>query len=1211
MRSPFERSFSPFGGATQVAPQLPSVPQITASNSLAARILTIRVDQLTGSPAPSVALTALTLDGTNVLADATGTGPWSYTVPDSAAARTVAWQVTATNSEGSASSSGSEVVAANLSTPSATGGLADQTLTVGLAMTPVDVSADFDLGTPAATIALQSGVLPAGLSFDGTALAGTPSAVASTTALVFRATNSVGNADTAFQVTVEAAATPSPPTALRIATPLTADVVSSGHSLTDGPTGNHDVNMLDELAGGNDRVDKSTIPGSPMDFRRTNSPNAPQPNAWSDMASYDLLVITEGVPLEDTFTFHQSTTEIVTWYNQMRSLNSSAEMMLYALWTELETADPAEWRAEMNADVARWEAIRDAANAARGSGPEVFVIPANRVMMRLYDDIQASVVPGITSFESVFDPQDETLYEAGKRIHLTAEFDYMIALTKFATIYQQSPVGLPLDLGQSSVPSAALGAYMQQMVWEVVQGAPEAGFGGFTPATNNRAVLNLAGPEDFLTAQPFIDIMRLARPFGTEPTYDANGWPTSYGEYVFDWSGIPGAIDLNDTYRVTWDGAGTVAIPAGAGETIVDGNTRTYGMAAGGTYIVQVTPPATNIRIVPASLVANYDAGEMFRPIWLDHVRNAGTFRFMDWARTNTSNQVNWADRPTLDSHTWSADADGVPWEAMIRLCNETGVDGWFNIPHQATDDYGLQLATLIRDTLNPALFAHIEYSNEIWNSAFGFEAYGWLQTQALARWGSNSGNEWMQFAGMRAALIMDQFDAVFAGQGSRLVKLAGVQTGNPGLEDAFLDAPLWVAEGGGVSAPVGRFDALACTLYFDGGFVGVLPGGPALHNEFLTRYTNDGEVSAFAWVYGQIKADIDTTRTTNTQTWVSRSGSRGLDLYAYEGGPHVVPTGSTDDAQLQTIFGTFHDSTWMGDLYRHALTMWDAETVANDGGFAQFGEAYPRSNAQFGYWGLVPHLSNWTAVRRATLMDEYSLGLPMTDHGSDAGTPPVTSVAPYVTGGSFGNANGSLSPPGDPGAQGTSIRLMSATSVILGADPVFNTSDVLMKFGPGDLRFGASGDLRLTLWDTDWDTPISDQQAAAGPFVSGNRIDLMLVRDSVADVVAVWINGAEVARFTNEYTDGFFGLSSVAGQVDGGRALAGVAINGVYAASISTLPDAAGMQAAWDALFAPTGGMVGGAISIPEVSAVHTDMRGDAANWNADGRAVGTFTDL
>ena len=93
-------------------------PGLAASQSLSGRRLTITVDSLTGAPAPSTALTALTLDGATVLGDQTGTGPWDYDVPGSASAQTVAWTVAASNFEGTATASGSGVIPANLFAPS-------------------------------------------------------------------------------------------------------------------------------------------------------------------------------------------------------------------------------------------------------------------------------------------------------------------------------------------------------------------------------------------------------------------------------------------------------------------------------------------------------------------------------------------------------------------------------------------------------------------------------------------------------------------------------------------------------------------------------------------------------------------------------------------------------------------------------------------------------------------------------------------------------------------------------------------------------------------------------------------------------------------------------------------------------------------------------------------------------------------------------------
>lgn len=88
------------------------VPTIAASDNLSGRILTITVDSVTGIPAPAVAFASITLDGAPV--SATGSGPWSYTAPNSASENIVAWTVSATNFEGTATASGMTSVPANL-----------------------------------------------------------------------------------------------------------------------------------------------------------------------------------------------------------------------------------------------------------------------------------------------------------------------------------------------------------------------------------------------------------------------------------------------------------------------------------------------------------------------------------------------------------------------------------------------------------------------------------------------------------------------------------------------------------------------------------------------------------------------------------------------------------------------------------------------------------------------------------------------------------------------------------------------------------------------------------------------------------------------------------------------------------------------------------------------------------------------------------------
>ena len=42
--------------------------------------------------------------------------------------------------------------------------------------------------------------------------------------------------------------------------------------------------------------------------------------------------------------------------------------------------------------------------------------------------------------------------------------------------------------------------------------------------------------------------------------------------------------------------------------------------------------------------------------------------------------------------------------------------DLWINIPGHADDDYIVNLAKLLKATVDPSLFIYYEYANEVWN---------------------------------------------------------------------------------------------------------------------------------------------------------------------------------------------------------------------------------------------------------------------------------------------------------------------------------------------------------------------------------------------------------------------------------------------------------------------------------------------------------------
>src|SRR4029450_936985 len=64
-----------------------------------------------------------------------------------------------------------------------------------------------------------------------------------------------------------------------------------------------------------------------------------------------------------------------------------------------------------------------------------------------------------------------------------------------------------------------------------------------------------------------------------------------------------------------------------------------------------------------------------------------------------------------------------MAWEYAIQFWNETDKDAWVNIPFPADDNYVFQLATLLKNNLEPGRKLYVEFSNELWNTWGPFPA--------------------------------------------------------------------------------------------------------------------------------------------------------------------------------------------------------------------------------------------------------------------------------------------------------------------------------------------------------------------------------------------------------------------------------------------------------------------------------------------------------
>ena len=96
----------------------------------------------------------------------------------------------------------------SIDAPVAAGGLADQTYTQNSAITPFDVSSDFTGSGITYALSPSSASLPSGLTLSTSGIiSGTPTTTISSASIIIRGTNVSGYADSAFSLTVNAAAT--------------------------------------------------------------------------------------------------------------------------------------------------------------------------------------------------------------------------------------------------------------------------------------------------------------------------------------------------------------------------------------------------------------------------------------------------------------------------------------------------------------------------------------------------------------------------------------------------------------------------------------------------------------------------------------------------------------------------------------------------------------------------------------------------------------------------------------------------------------------------------------------------------------------------------------------------------------------------------------------------------------------------------------------
>lgn len=313
-----------------------------------------------------------------------------------------------------------------------------------------------------------------------------------------------------------------------------------GHSLMDGVDTSHEgaMNVVDLVmyfassqGHGHERFDHIRA-GTPLSENWYWRHTEPVSEIRDNGARYDVMVITEAVPLDPQIEWNASHFFARRFFCAAKNANPDIRFYVYETWHHRYASwedggyplpHVWDWRGRLAEDLAKWEGI--AASAATGDGvetPEAYewsqpgedpagecdvrgavgIVPVGQALAALYDRLEEPAAeedwgdlrigalflngyvdwpsdwPVSDTEASSIDPYDViaglTLYDPDRLpddIHLSALGTYYAGLVHYATLYRQSPVGLPAAQGVSE----ARARMLQELAWEVVSSDPRTG----------------------------------------------------------------------------------------------------------------------------------------------------------------------------------------------------------------------------------------------------------------------------------------------------------------------------------------------------------------------------------------------------------------------------------------------------------------------------------------------------------------------------------------------------------------------------------------------------------------------------------------------------------------------------------------------------------------------------------------------------------------
>jgi hypothetical protein len=268
--------------------------------------------------------------------------------------------------------------------------------------------------------------------------------------------------------------------------PLTIRQIHSGHSLTDnamfaGDWPGHGIGLLTALGAPRNAIGASTIPGSPMRWRRTHAPGYGAPDAWNQIGDWQLLVVTENNLTHPEILFpggweadgrRERREELRLWRDnawQNGDRGRGAPLVYYTNWPDHNDYPPAlSWRDRLAANEVEWQArIEHAEAMGDPMAPKIRVVPGNALMMRIHDDAEMGLVPGLPSGAAFLNARGGWWKDS---VHPGPYLSLALAYLHVAVIHGIDPTRLPhTGLGLDREPDRALAFYLKATARDIAR----------------------------------------------------------------------------------------------------------------------------------------------------------------------------------------------------------------------------------------------------------------------------------------------------------------------------------------------------------------------------------------------------------------------------------------------------------------------------------------------------------------------------------------------------------------------------------------------------------------------------------------------------------------------------------------------------------------------------------------------------------------------